>query len=210
MWRCRRPRSTASVIRWSAMLNQIALESEVPRERGRIYYGWVVLIVAAAAMVGTFPGRSIGRGLITEPLLADLRLDRVAFSWITLAATLAGSVFSLACGPLVDRLGTRVVLAANALLLGTSVVAMSRVESRAALAATLTLTLGLGQSALSAVSLSVVGKWFAADVCGVGDLTTPPWHVGCSAFPPDGRLSRGPARGRMGRRAGSDGSPFAV
>jgi MFS family permease len=37
---------------------------------------------------------------------------------------------------------------------------MSRVHSVATLAVTLTLTLGLGQSALSAVSLSVVGKWF--------------------------------------------------
>lgn len=141
------------------MQTDIAIET--PRHHARIYYGWVVLVVAAAGMVGTFPGRSIGRGLITEPLLADLRLDRVRFGWITLAATLVGATFSLACGPLVDRLGTRVVLTANALLLGVAVVAMSRVQSAAALAATLTLTLGFGQSALSAVSLSVVGKWFA-------------------------------------------------
>ena len=38
------------------------------------YYGWVVLFVAAAAMVGTLPGRTQGLGLITEPLLADLRI----------------------------------------------------------------------------------------------------------------------------------------
>jgi hypothetical protein len=30
-----------------------------------------VLLVAAAAMVGTLPGRTQGLGLITEPLLAD-------------------------------------------------------------------------------------------------------------------------------------------
>jgi sugar phosphate permease len=53
-----------------------------------------------------------------------------------------------------------VVLTLNALLLGAAVLAMSRVQSAAALAATLTLTLGLGQSALSAVSLALVGKWF--------------------------------------------------
>ena len=43
----------------------------------RLYYGWTVLLVAAAAMVGTLPGRTQGLGLITEPLLADLGLDRV-------------------------------------------------------------------------------------------------------------------------------------
>ncbi len=36
------------------------------------YYGWVNLAVAALAMVGTFPGRTQGLGLITEPLMRDL------------------------------------------------------------------------------------------------------------------------------------------
>ena len=36
----------------------------------RIYYGWIVLGVAALAMVGTLPGRTQGLGLVTEPLLA--------------------------------------------------------------------------------------------------------------------------------------------
>ena len=140
---------------------ELALDYRSHRSRGCVYYGWVVLVVAAAAMVCTFPGRSLGRGLITEPLLAELGMTRVAFGWVTLWATLIGSTFSLACGPLVDRLGTRLVLAANGLALGLAVLAMSRVQSGLGLAVTLTLTLGLGQSALSAVSLAVVGKWFA-------------------------------------------------
>ena len=45
----------------------------------RRYYGWRVLLVAAAAMVGTLPGRTQGLGLITEPLLRDLQLDRVTY-----------------------------------------------------------------------------------------------------------------------------------
>ena len=47
-----------------------------------IYYGWVVLGVAALAMVGTLPGRTQGLGLITEPLLADLGVSRVQFAQI--------------------------------------------------------------------------------------------------------------------------------
>src|SRR3954471_17190668 len=103
----------------------LAVELSTERRRGRVYYGWVVVFVAALAMVGTFPGRSLGRGLITEPLLAELQLSRVAFGWITLWATLIGSAFSVACGPLVDRAGTRIVLTLNALLLGLAVLAMS-------------------------------------------------------------------------------------
>ena len=37
-----------------------------PRVTGRFYYGWIVLGVAALAMVGALPGRTQGLGLITE------------------------------------------------------------------------------------------------------------------------------------------------
>ncbi|MCI0423402.1 MAG: hypothetical protein L0312_30000 [Acidobacteria bacterium] len=60
-----------------------------------IFYGWVTLTVAALAMVGTLPGRTQGLGLITEPLLRDLQLDRVLFAQINLWATLMPA---MACG----------------------------------------------------------------------------------------------------------------
>ena len=124
-----------------------------------IYYGWVVLGVAALAMVGTLPGRTQGLGLITEPLLSDLGVSRVQFAQINFVATLIGSLF-VGIGALVDRRGSRMVLTALALLLGAVVVAMSRVHGVAMLLVLITLTRGLGQSALSVVSLAMPGKWF--------------------------------------------------
>jgi MFS family permease len=126
----------------------------------RVFYGWWVLLVAAAAMVGTLPGRTQGLGLVTEPLLADLRLDRVAYAQINLFATLIGSLGALGIGRFIDRLGSRIVLTAVALLLGVVVVAMSRVDGLLGLALAVTLTRALGQSALSVVSLTMVGLWF--------------------------------------------------
>ncbi len=126
----------------------------------RPYYGWFVLLVAAAAMVGTLPGRTQGLGLVTEPLLRDLGLDRVAYAQINLWATLLGSVCALGVGRLLDQFGSRVVLVAVAAALGLVVCAMSQVTSVVALAALVTLTRGLGQSALSVVSLTMVGQWF--------------------------------------------------
>ena len=64
----------------------------LPAARVRVYYGWVVLGVAALAMVGTLPGRTQGLGLITEPLLRDLGLSRVDYAQINLVATLIGAV----------------------------------------------------------------------------------------------------------------------
>jgi MFS family permease len=128
--------------------------------RSRPYYGWVVLGVAALAMVGTLPGRTQGLGLVTEPLLRDLGVSRVTFAQINLVATLVGALFCAGVGTLVDRRGSRLVLTVLALLLGSVVLAMSQTTGVFALLALVTLTRGLGQSALSIVSLAMVGKWF--------------------------------------------------
>jgi MFS family permease len=128
--------------------------------RRPFYYGWVSLGMAALAMVGTLPGRTQGLGLVTEPLLRDLSMDRVLFAKINLVATLAGSLFCLGIGRLIDRLGSRAVLTGLALGLGVVVLLMSGARGTAALLALVTLTRGLGQSALSVASLALVGKWF--------------------------------------------------
>ena len=119
-----------------------------------------MLLLAAAAMVGTLPGRTQGLGLVTEPLLADLRLGRVEFAQLNLWATLIGALFAVGVGRFIDRFGARVVLTAVSLSLGIVVSAMSTVDSFWTLAVAVTLTRGLGQSALSVISLAMVGQWF--------------------------------------------------
>jgi MFS family permease len=127
----------------------------------RIFYGWTMVGVAAAAMVGTLPGRTQGLGLITEPLLADLHIDRVAYAELNFWATIVGSAFALGVGRYIDRFGSRLVLTIIAFALGVVVCLMSRAAALADLAIWITLTRGLGQSALSVVSLAMVGQWFA-------------------------------------------------
>lgn len=139
--------------------------AEAPRPtigpaRFRFYYGWVNVAVAAAAMVGTLPGRTQGLGLITEPLLKDLQIDRVLFAHINLWATLIGALFCLGVGRLIDRYGSRVVLTAVSVMLGAVVLLMSGSSGVVLLALLITLTRGLGQSALSVVSITIVGQWF--------------------------------------------------
>ena len=128
--------------------------------RPRFYYGWVNLAIAAAAMVGTLPGRTQGLGLITEPLLKDLQIDRVLFAHINLWATLVGALFCIGVGRLIDRFGSRSVLTIISILLGAVVVAMSGLNGVISLALVITLTRGFGQSALSVVSITIVGQWF--------------------------------------------------
>lgn len=112
-------------------------------------------------MVATLPGRTQGLGLVTEPLIAELQMNRVSYASLNLWATLIGATFALPCGRLLDRIGARRLLVLLTVTLGITVIAMSRASDWWAMAAAVTLTRGLGQSALSVVSLALVGKWFA-------------------------------------------------
>jgi MFS family permease len=132
----------------------------VPQFVPRIYYGWVIVVVAAAAMVGTLPGRTQGLGLITEPLLRDYQMTRVGYAQLNLIATLVGALFCFGIGKVMDRHGSRIVLALLAVVLGATVVTTTMTGTVLALAAFITLTRGLAQSSLSIVSMAMVGKWF--------------------------------------------------
>lgn len=124
----------------------------------------VIIAVAALAMVGTLPGRTQGLGLVTEPLLADLGLDRVTYAAVNFWATIVGAAGALGIGGAIDRAGPRIVLTAIAVALVVVVLAMSAVTSIAGLALSLTLTRAVGQSALSVVSIAMVGRWFVRRV----------------------------------------------
>lgn len=144
------------------MTNSSVALPKLPGALARVpfYYGWVVMALAALAMVGTLPGRTQGLGLVTEALLKDLQLSRLSFAQMNLWATLLGSLFCIGVGRLQDQLGSRVILTLVAALLGATVLAMSVTHSVAVMFILLVLSRGLGQSALSVVSLAMVGQWF--------------------------------------------------
>ena len=138
-----------------------ASEVDAPTERVMSAgYGVVIVAIAAAAMVATLPGRTHGLGLVTESLIQDLEISRVGYAQLNLWATLLGALFCLPCGWLIDRLGSRWMLSFVLAALAAAVLAMSRAQSFVTLFLYVMLTRGLGQSMLSVVSITLVGKWF--------------------------------------------------
>jgi MFS family permease len=136
---------------------------------------WVHIAVAALAMVATLPGRTHGLGLFTEPIRRTFGLDTESYGFLNMWATVLGALFCLPCGWLLDRLGTRGVLAGVMLALGAVVLVMSQVQGDwvwhltvpggsfsvvllGDLFLLVLLTRGLGQSALSVASLSLIGR----------------------------------------------------
>ena len=128
---------------------------------GSTRYGWTIVASSAVVMLSTLPGRTQGLGLITEPLLQDLGLDRVAYATINLWATLIGAAFCLPAGWAIDRIGLR--LSTFLLLAATAASAFALSLQHGAflpLLIVVVLTRGFGQSALSVASITAVGKWF--------------------------------------------------
>jgi MFS family permease len=122
----------------------------------------VNVAVAALAMTATLPGRTHGLGLIAKPLTEDpaLGVNELLFGTLNFWAILIGSALCLPAGRLLDRFGVRAALVGVALGLGLAVIGMSYATGVIVLFLTLTLVRGLGQGALSVVSMATVGKWF--------------------------------------------------
>ena len=123
---------------------------------------WINVVVAAVIMLATMPGRTQGLGLITEPMLRDLHLDRVTYANVNLWATLLGAAVCLPIGRVFDRLGLGWTTIALTLLLAAVVWAMSGLQAGVwTLFALIFATRALGQSALSIASITTVGKSFS-------------------------------------------------
>jgi MFS family permease len=127
------------------------------RFTNRILWGNVVL--AALLMLATLPGRTQGLGLITEPLLADLKIDRIAYANINLWATLIGAAACLPMGWVLDRFGLRWSSGALVLMLAFVVWQMSgHTGGVMMLFLWVLLSRAVGQSALSVASITAAGK----------------------------------------------------
>ena len=163
----------------------LALPETRPLLQRFLHYGWGAIIVGAIAMAATYPGRTHGLGMVTEPLLKDLNLadadGRVLYASLNFWGTMIGALFCLPVGWLFDRYDRRWILAGNLILLGLSVLWMSRVESWRQLFVGLILTRGLGQSALSVVSITIVAKSFEARQLGMAmacySMISAPFHL---------------------------------
>jgi MFS family permease len=137
------------------------LDQRTPASPRVALAAWGGVVLASILMLATLPGRTQGLGLVTEPILAELRIDRLAYANLNLWATLIGALFCFPTGWALDRWGLRPVTATCLVLLGGAVWMLSRVgDGVVPLFLLLVATRATGQSALSVCSITTVGKWF--------------------------------------------------
>ena len=126
----------------------------------RLFYGWVVLAVAALGLFASGPGQSHIFSVFIAPISEDLHISRTSVASAYAFATLVAAFGLPYVGRLIDRFGARSVVLGVAVLFGAAAVAFGHITSL------LWLTVGfgalrfLGQGSLMLNCANLVAQWF--------------------------------------------------
>lgn len=126
----------------------------------RGYYGWTLLAAASLGMFMTAPGQTLGVSVFLDRIIADLGLTRSTVSLLYTIGTLVGALALPSIGRFIDRRGPRMSVVVISTLFALACGFMSIVNGLVTLLIGFVLIRGLGQGALSLVSLHAVNIWF--------------------------------------------------
>ncbi len=129
-------------------------------ERTPFYYGWVILLAGTFGIMMTTPGQTVGVSVFLDKIIADLGLPRATVSLLYTVGTLIGSFSLPFVGRFIDRRGPRLAVILITSLFALACVWMGFVSGLVGLLVGFILIRGLGQGALSLVSLYVINIWF--------------------------------------------------
>jgi MFS transporter, OFA family, oxalate/formate antiporter len=151
--------------------------------RSPIYYGWVILAAATFAMIMTTPGQTVGVSVFLDHIIAELNISRPVVSLMYTVGTLGGALSLPFVGRFIDARGPRRAVTLIAALFALACAFMGLVNGLVMLLMGFLVVRGLGQGALSLVSIHVINLWFirrrglAVGIAGVG------MAVGTAVFP---------------------------
>lgn len=127
----------------------------------RFFYGWTIVVALGVTTILSYGTNQYLFGLLVDPLSREFGWDRASIGLAYSGVVLVSGLCGLVLGPIVDRLGARLPLAAGSLINGLALLALSRVHGLAAFDLLWTFGIGLG-SALTfyPVTMTVVANWF--------------------------------------------------
>lgn len=131
------------------------------RERPKLYYGWVIVGVMAAAGALSMAMGTLNFGLFIRPMGDELGISRQLFGWSQTARQVASAVTSPLIGRLIDRFGSRVLLAFAAAMTGLALVGLGYMTHAWQLVPLFAVMGLVGMGGPGAMVTSVpVAKWF--------------------------------------------------
>lgn len=94
-----------------------------------MYYGWVIVAVAALAVFLSGPGQTYSVSTFIDAIMAEYKWSRSLVSSLYSAGTLLAGCFMMLVGRMVDKRGYRLTLTAIILLFALSLLFMSTVKT---------------------------------------------------------------------------------
>src|SRR5437867_13168666 len=98
------------------------------RTRGRIFYGWWIVVGASLAQFAAVGGGLQVAGVFLRPVTRDLGWSAGQFALAGSAAFAVSGLVGFFIGPFVDRYGARRLMVVGGLLYGLALVLVSRVN----------------------------------------------------------------------------------
>jgi len=124
------------------------------------FYGWLILGIAMVAVVATSPGQSYLLGKLGPSLKADLGIKGTTLTATYGLATFVAAIALFFVGPVVDRVGPRLVMAVSATVLGGACWMIGQARGPVTLAASFFLLRFAGQGALGLAASHSTAMWF--------------------------------------------------
>jgi MFS family permease len=136
------------------------IEDNAKLERG-LYYGWVMLPLAALLQIASSPGQTFGVSVFNTPIRESLHLGHSQITGSYLLASLLAAAPMPLVGWAMDRFGLRRTALFVVVLLGAACMVISRATGLVTLTLGFLLLRTFGQGSLSLLANNTLAMWFS-------------------------------------------------
>ena len=106
-------------------MSDVVQQNGKGQTRPRFYYGWVVVLALAVINGLARAFATLNFGLFIKPMGDELGIGRAAFGWAQTARQVGGAVTSPTMGRLVDKIGSRLLIAVAAAITGAVIISLA-------------------------------------------------------------------------------------
>ena len=131
-----------------------------PRTGRRVFYGWVIVAVAFAAVFSEATTRSFLLSVFVVPVSQDFGWSRTAFSGAIAAGSALGTLIAPAVGPVIDRRGPKAVIVIGVVITSTAFMALAFIQNLWQFYALLVIARAVSNSTVMMASMVAVANWF--------------------------------------------------
>jgi MFS family permease len=132
----------------------------MPTSGKRFYYGWLIVAAAGAAEFANAASAISVLTVFVNPMTQEFGWSRTQISGATSIGAILGAAVAPFTGQLVDRIGSRILLAVGCMVVGLACLYLSAVHTLLGFYLAFSLSRMADQGAIKIAASPAVGKWF--------------------------------------------------